>query len=87
MLHAVSDFGDRSSGFIGSAVISALAAAGHSVRAASRRPHSCNPGHVEWVQLPDLEYEVDWDPLVAGMDIVVHLAAIAHRSHGDQRGL
>jgi UDP-glucose 4-epimerase len=35
------------------------------------------------MELPDLENEVDWDPLVAGMDIVVHLAAIAHRSHAD----
>jgi UDP-glucose 4-epimerase len=71
-----------SSGFIGSAVSSALAAAGHNVRAASRKPNRI-PAHdlVDWVELPDLENEVDWDPLVAGMDIVVHLAAIAHRSH------
>ncbi|KWV59480.1 hypothetical protein AS156_31080 [Bradyrhizobium macuxiense] len=40
------------------------------------------PG-VEWVALPDLEGEVDWAPLVSHMDIVVHLAAIAHRSHID----
>ena len=33
--------------------------------------------------MPDLEKEVDWEPLVAGMDIVVHLAAIAHRSHAE----
>lgn len=73
-----------SSGFIGSAVVRALAAAGHSVRAASRRPNkAANPDNVEWAKLPDLEYEVDWNPLVAGMDIVVHLAAIAHRSHAD----
>ncbi len=73
-----------SSGFIGSAVSSALAAAGHHVRAASRKPNR-HPAQdlVEWVELPDLENEVDWDPLVAGMDIVVHLAAIAHRSHAD----
>jgi UDP-glucose 4-epimerase len=71
-----------SSGFIGSAVSSALAAAGHSVRAASRKPNRVPAqGLIEWVELPDLENEVDWDPLVAGMDIVVHLAAIAHRSH------
>lgn len=73
-----------SSGFIGSAVVSALAAAGHSVRAASRRPgKAANLANVEWVELPDLEGEVNWGPLVAGMDIVVHLAAIAHRSHAD----
>ncbi len=71
-----------SSGFIGSAVSSALAAAGHRVRAASRKPNRIPTRNlIEWVELPDLENEVDWDPLVAGMDIVVHLAAIAHRSH------
>ena len=72
------------SGFIGRAVCSALAAAGHSVRAASRQPNR-TPGQagVEWMKLPDLQKEVDWSPLVAGMDVVVHLAAIAHRSEAD----
>jgi nucleoside-diphosphate-sugar epimerase len=73
-----------SSGFIGSAISSALAAAGHSVRAASRKPTKiAKQDRVEWVELPNLEGEVDWDALVAGMDVVVHLAAIAHRSHAD----
>src|SRR5580692_10100911 len=72
------------SGFIGSAVSAALAEAGHSVRAASRRPNGrADHDHLEWARLPNLEDEVDWDPLVAGMDIVVHLAAIAHRSHAE----
>jgi nucleoside-diphosphate-sugar epimerase len=70
-----------SSGFIGSAVSSALAAAGHSVRAASRTPGTvADLERVEWVKLPNLEDEVDWDPFVDGMDIVIHLAGIAHRS-------
>jgi nucleoside-diphosphate-sugar epimerase len=73
-----------SSGFIGSAVCSALVAAGHRVRAASRRPNkAANHDQIEQVQLPDLENAVDWEPLVAGMDVVVHLAAIAHRGHAD----
>jgi nucleoside-diphosphate-sugar epimerase len=73
-----------SSGFIGSAVSSALATAGHSVRAASRkRSEVANQDGVEWVELPDLENEVDWAPLLDGVDIVVHLAAIAHRSHAE----
>jgi UDP-glucose 4-epimerase len=73
-----------SSGFIGSAVSSALARAGHSVRAASRkRTKITSQDHFEWVELADLESDVDWEPLVAGMDIVVHLAAIAHRSHAN----
>jgi nucleoside-diphosphate-sugar epimerase len=71
-----------SSGFIGSAVSSALAAAGHSVRAASRkRTAIADRDGIEWRELPDLEKAVDWAPLLDGMDIVVHLAAIAHRSH------
>ncbi len=73
-----------SSGFIGSKVTAALAAAGHRVRAASRRPGIiAHPDNIEWVRLPNLESVVDWDSLVAGIDIVVHLAAIAHRSHAD----
>jgi nucleoside-diphosphate-sugar epimerase len=72
-----------SSGFIGSALVSTLAAFGHSVRAASRRPTATNHPNVAWAQLPDLESGVDWNSLVTGMDIVVHLAAIAHRRLGD----
>jgi nucleoside-diphosphate-sugar epimerase len=73
-----------SSGFIGSALTSALAKVGHHVRAASRKRTAIAdaPG-VEWVEMPDLEHKVDWAPLVGGMDIVIHLAAIAHRSHID----
>jgi nucleoside-diphosphate-sugar epimerase len=72
------------SGFIGSAASSALAAAGHNVRAASRKPNrTVEQANVEWVELPDLAHEVDWSPLVAGMDIVLHLAAIAHRGEAD----
>jgi nucleoside-diphosphate-sugar epimerase len=73
-----------SSGFIGSALTTALTEAGHSVRAASRRPHGTeSPTGVEWVRLPDLEHEVNWAPLLEEIDIVIHLAAVAHRSHVD----
>ncbi len=72
-----------SSGFIGRAVSSALAAAGHRVRAASRRPNrTADEAGIEWMELPDLEKAIDWSPLVDGMDVVVHLAAIAHRNEG-----
>ena len=73
-----------SSGFIGRAVISALAAAGHRVRAASRKPNRTpDQAGIEWVELPDLEKAIDWSPLIGGMDVVVHLAAIAHRNEDD----
>src|ERR1700750_375488 len=74
-----------SSGFIGSAVVCALGKAGHGVRAASRRsPKIACPDQIEWMRLPDLENEVDWAPLLDGIDVVVHLAAIALRTHIDR---
>jgi NAD(P)-dependent dehydrogenase (short-subunit alcohol dehydrogenase family) len=42
------------SGFIGSAVVAALARDGYAVRAAVRRPHLSLPDGVEVVQHPDL---------------------------------
>ncbi|WP_197489446.1 NAD-dependent epimerase/dehydratase family protein [Bradyrhizobium sp. DOA1] len=73
-----------SSGFIGSALSSALAAAGHAVRAVSRkRTRVADVPNVEWMELHDLEREVDWDSFLNGVDVVIHLAAIAHRSHID----
>jgi UDP-glucose 4-epimerase len=72
-----------SSGFIGSVVVAALAAAGHNVRAASRKPPRTADDRVEWMELSDLEQEIEWGPLLDGMDIVVHLAAIAHRGHSE----
>ena len=66
------------SGFIGRAVVAALARDGRSVRAAVRRPGLTFPDGVEVVQHPDLAQSFDWRPLLAGIDQVVHLAGIAH---------
>lgn len=73
-----------SSGFVGSVLTSALAEGGYRVRAASRTSPRTEalPG-VEWMQLADLENQVDWGPILEGMDAVVHLAAVAHRSRVD----
>ncbi|NWG24068.1 MAG: NAD-dependent epimerase/dehydratase family protein [Pseudorhodoplanes sp.] len=66
-------------GFVGRSLALALAEAGGQVRAAARDtaqvPHA--PG-IEPVRLPDLATPFDWKPLLAGVDIVVHLAGIAH---------
>ncbi len=71
------------SGFIGSAVVAALARDGRTVRAAVRRPHLSFPGGVEVVQHPDLAEAFDWQPLLQGVGQVVHLAGIAHTSGVD----
>jgi nucleoside-diphosphate-sugar epimerase len=67
------------SGFIGRPLCNTLAASGYSVRGAlrERRGAGLVPG-IETVPLPDLAGPVDWAPLLTGMDVVVHLAAIAH---------
>jgi len=73
------------SGFIGSAVVAALARDGNAVRAAVRRPHLSFPDGVEVVQHPDLAEAFDWQPLLQGVDQVVHLAGIAHTGRGVDR--
>jgi nucleoside-diphosphate-sugar epimerase len=67
------------SGLIGRPLTAALANAGHQVRAAMRERGGHEfPAGVEIVSSPDLAQPVDWPPLLAGMDAVVHLAGIAH---------
>jgi UDP-glucose 4-epimerase len=66
------------SGFIGRAVVAALAKDGHAVRAAVRHPAPAFPTNVEIVQIGDLAEPIDWSPLLAGIDVTIHLAGIAH---------
>jgi nucleoside-diphosphate-sugar epimerase len=66
------------SGFVGRAVIAALAKDDHAVRAAVRRSMPAFPGNIELVQHGDLAGPVDWSPLLAGIDAIIHLAGIAH---------
>jgi len=72
------------SGFIGSAVVAALARDGYAVRAAVRRPLLSFPAGVEVVQHPDLAQAFDWQPLLQSVDQVVHLAGIAHTRGADR---
>jgi nucleoside-diphosphate-sugar epimerase len=67
------------SGFVGRAVVTALADSGRAVSAGvRRRPQPPFPASVEVVQHPDLSQSFDWTPLLEGVDQVVHLAGIAH---------
>jgi UDP-glucose 4-epimerase len=60
-------------GFLGRYLVAGLP--GHTLICASRRRM---PG-VDWRPLPDLGGNVDWAPLLQGVDAVVHLANIAHQ--------
>jgi len=66
------------SGFVGRALATELAAAGHAVRAAMRQPADIFPRSVEVVAVSDLTRPVEWRPLLRDIDTVVHLAGIAH---------
>ena len=71
------------SGFIGRPLVAALDGAGYAVRAAVReRRGQSFPSGVEVAALPDLAAPIDWSPLVARTDAVVHLAGIAHVGSG-----
>jgi nucleoside-diphosphate-sugar epimerase len=70
-------------GFVGRAVVAALAADGEEVRAAVRHaPEPPFPPGVAVVRHGDLAEPVDWTPLLAGIDCAVHLAGIAHAGPG-----
>src|SRR6266853_443382 len=73
------------SGFVGTALCRELLARGHTVRIAGRRPipPGAAPPGVHQVLIPDIAAEFDRRALVEGIEAVVHLAAIAHRSHLD----
>lgn len=69
------------SGFVGRALTQSLSRAGFHVRAAARDRSKIPPAEfVEAVEMPDLSRPVDWRPLLADVDAVVHLAGIAHVS-------
>ena len=67
------------SGFIGRDLVGRLAAAGWSVRAATRDPSSVvRSDRIEPVAVGDLAAATDWRRLVEGVSHIVHLAGIAH---------
>src|ERR1035437_8466517 len=65
------------SGFIGRPLVAALLRAGYAVRAVTRRQGSF-PDSVEVAIIPDLKNHIDWNPILRGVDIVIHLAGMVH---------
>ena len=66
-------------GFIGKALVPALANEGFTVRAAARDPERIIATHdVERVAMPDLSERADWSAALADVACVIHLAGIAH---------
>jgi UDP-glucose 4-epimerase len=70
------------SGFIGRPLVAALLRAGYAVRAVTRRQVSF-PDSVEVAIVPDLLNPIDWNPVLRGVDIIAHLAGMAHSRIAD----
>ena len=62
-------------GFVGQATVEALLAAGHELRALTRRPQP--PGAVEWVE-GDLADHLALERLVRGAEAVIHIAGVVN---------
>lgn len=69
-------------GFVGPPLVRALAKAGYAVRAAGRTAPRFDGGGIEPAAHGDLGASPAWEPLLAGIDAVVHLAGIAHTGPG-----
>ena len=67
------------SGFIGGHLCSALANTNNFITAVSRKPltHAYRPRQTDVVA--DLESQVDYEKLLHGCDVVIHLAGLAHQ--------
>ncbi len=65
------------SGFVGRPLVAQLLGAGYTVRAATRGLESF-PSSVEAVTIPDFTNAIDWQPILADVSIVIHLAGLAH---------
>ena len=67
------------SGFVGGRLVRRLAEQGVAVRATHRRDNHAPVADVEWWPLPALDDERRLAESVAGCDLVVHLAGLAHQ--------
>src|ERR1017187_5095243 len=66
------------SGFVGRPLVAALLRAGYAVRAVTRRQVSF-PNSVETAIVPDLINPIDWNQILQGVDIVIHVAGMVHK--------
>jgi len=69
------------SGFIGSALVPALRAAGHAARRAVRRLAEQHSPEGETAAVGDIDETTDWTEALRDIEIVVHLAARTHVLH------
>jgi nucleoside-diphosphate-sugar epimerase len=69
-------------GFIGQHLCGLLLDRGYTVRGTFRQRRSVGRSDMEWVRVDDVGPTTDWAAALEGVDGIVHLAAMAHRTDG-----
>jgi nucleoside-diphosphate-sugar epimerase len=71
------------SGFVGQALLRTLAEDGHLVRAMRRRNLQFRvPARVDAIHYADFSKTPEWEPILEGIDKIIHLAGVAHLGRG-----
>jgi len=70
------------SGFVGRHLVPMLQARGHAVVEVGRRQRA---GAAHHVMISDIGPETDWSGKLEGMDCIIHLAGLAHRTAPDEQ--
>lgn len=72
------------SGFVGRPLVDGLLRAGYAVRAVTRRAVAFPPA-VDAQIIPDLKDPIDWAPFLQGVNVVIHVAGLAHGHAANER--
>jgi len=72
------------SGFVGRPLVDGLLRAGYAVRAVTRRAVAFPPT-VDAQIIPDLKDPIDWAPFLQGVNVVIHVAGLAHGHAANER--
>ncbi|NMM13765.1 MAG: SDR family oxidoreductase [Rhodoferax sp.] len=68
-------------GFVGSSLVARLVREGIETRACVRRDEASTPDGVSTVNVGELTADVNWSHALAGVEVIVHLAARVHVMH------
>ena len=68
-------------GFVGRALCATLEQCGHEVIGAVRKIRSAEPKHIKYITVGEVNGQTDWSIALAGVDVVIHLAARVHEMH------
>ena len=68
-------------GFVGRALCATLEQCGYEVIGAVRKIRSAELKHIKYITVGEVNGQTDWSIALAGVDVVIHLAARVHEMH------